>query len=69
MRRVFPKALTSRNFVKAKAVIEDRDLFDAAFFRYTRREAELLDPQQRIFWRSPGKLSSMRATMSSATRG
>ncbi len=35
--------------VKAGAVIEGIDLFDAAFFCYTPREAQVLDPQQRLF--------------------
>lgn len=37
------------NYVKAAAVLDDIDLFDAAFFGYTPRDAELIDPQQRIF--------------------
>jgi acyl transferase domain-containing protein/acyl carrier protein len=37
------------NFVPVGSVIEDIDLFDASFFRYSPREAESLDPQQRIF--------------------
>lgn len=37
------------DFVKAGGITEDIELFDAAFFGYTPREAELLDPQQRHF--------------------
>ena len=37
------------SYVKASAVMEGVELFDAAFFGYTPREAELMDPQQRIF--------------------
>ncbi|CAG0937722.1 phthiocerol/phenolphthiocerol synthesis type-I polyketide synthase E [Thermoflexales bacterium] len=36
------------NYVKAAAVMEGIDLFDAAFFGYTPREAELMDPQHRV---------------------
>ncbi|MFC3890654.1 amino acid adenylation domain-containing protein [Lentzea rhizosphaerae] len=36
-------------FVKAGAILDDIDLFDAGFFGFTAREAALLDPQQRIF--------------------
>ena len=42
-------AVRSPNFVKAGALLEDMDGFDAAFFGYSPREAELLDPQQRLF--------------------
>lgn len=37
------------NYVKANAVLPDADRFDAAFFGFTPREAELLDVQQRVF--------------------
>jgi len=37
------------SFVRAGGVVEGADLFDAALFGYTPREAEILDPQQRIF--------------------
>ena len=36
-------------FVKARGIVEDADAFDAGFFGCNAREAELLDPQHRIF--------------------
>ena len=36
-------------YVKARGVVDDVEMFDAAFFGITPREAELMDPQQRIF--------------------
>ncbi|SAI08030.1 polyketide synthase [Bordetella ansorpii] len=36
-------------FVAAGAVLPDLDGFDAAFFGYSARQAQLLDPQQRFF--------------------
>ena len=36
-------------FVKAAAPLKGLDLFDADFFKYSAREAEFIDPQQRVF--------------------
>ena len=36
-------------FVKAGAPLEGLELFDAEFFKYSAREAEFIDPQQRVF--------------------
>ncbi len=41
--------LTDPNYVKARAVLEDVELFDASFFAFNPREAEVTDPQQRLF--------------------
>jgi acyl transferase domain-containing protein/acyl carrier protein/ubiquinone/menaquinone biosynthesis C-methylase UbiE len=41
--------LNNPNYVKSSAVISDIELFDANFFGYSAKEAELIDPQQRLF--------------------
>ena len=41
--------LSDPGYVKARGVLAGADRFDADFFGYTPREAELLDPQQRVF--------------------
>jgi len=42
-------SLNNPDYVKAGMIIDDIDKFDAHFFGYTPREAEMMDPQQRIF--------------------
>src|SRR5262245_9362906 len=44
-----PTELSDPNYVKAKGVLKDAELFDASFFGFTPREAELMDPQHRLF--------------------
>ena len=46
---VNPALLAQPNFVRAGSLLEEIDRFDAAFFGYTPREAELMDPQHRFF--------------------
>lgn len=41
--------LKNPNFVKAKGIIENIDLFDSEFFDYTAKEAASMDPQFRVF--------------------
>ena len=41
--------LNDPGYVKAAAFLEGAELFDARFFGYTPREAEIMDPQHRIF--------------------
>jgi len=43
------KYLEDPNFVRKGTYLEGADLFDAAFFGLNPREAEILDPQHRIF--------------------
>jgi acyl transferase domain-containing protein/acyl carrier protein len=45
-----PGLLEDPHFVKSGgAMLEDKEYFDASFFGYTPREAEIMDPQMRIF--------------------
>ncbi|MCU0288681.1 MAG: acyltransferase domain-containing protein [Acidobacteria bacterium] len=44
-----PELLNNPDFVKAKGVMADIELFDADFFNFTPLEAEMMDPQLRIF--------------------
>ncbi|HSK75390.1 MAG TPA: amino acid adenylation domain-containing protein, partial [Thermoanaerobaculia bacterium] len=44
-----PRDLESPDFVRAEPKLEGIDLFDAAFFGLPPREAQALDPQQRLF--------------------
>ena len=43
-----PALARNPNYVRAAPVLERVEQFDADFFGYTTREAELLDPQQRV---------------------
>ncbi|HEV7860471.1 MAG TPA: beta-ketoacyl synthase N-terminal-like domain-containing protein, partial [Pyrinomonadaceae bacterium] len=46
---VNPAVFNHPNYVKAKPVLEDMELFDASFFGFNPREAEIMDPQHRVF--------------------
>jgi len=46
---VDPDLLKKPNYVKANSMLEDVEMFDASFFGYTPREAEVMDPQHRLF--------------------
>jgi acyl transferase domain-containing protein len=47
-----PAVLNDPTYIKAKSVLEGIEWFDAAFFGFSPREAELMDPQQRLFLES-----------------
>jgi acyl transferase domain-containing protein len=49
---ICPALLSDPNYVKSGAVLEGIKLFDAGFFGYFPREAEMIDPQQRLFLES-----------------
>jgi len=44
-----PSLLANPSFVRAWGTIEATTMFDAQFFGYNPREAQLIDPQQRVF--------------------
>jgi len=46
---VNPKALEDSRYVKARPILEDVEMFDAAFFGFNPREASIIDPQHRLF--------------------
>ena len=45
---VDPRLIGNPDYVRARPVLEDIDQFDAVFFGYSPREAELMDPQMRL---------------------
>jgi len=47
--KVSPDIYKSSDYVNAACVIDDIEMFDPVFFGYTEEEAELIDPQQRLF--------------------
>ncbi|GCE15704.1 type I polyketide synthase [Tengunoibacter tsumagoiensis] len=49
---ISPTLIAHPDYVPAKGTMDDIDLFDADFFGFTPKEAEITDPQQRIFLES-----------------
>jgi amino acid adenylation domain-containing protein len=43
-----PEALRDPRYVNARGVLDGPELFDAPFFDYSPREAQVMDPQQRV---------------------
>ena len=46
---VSPELIRHPNYVNARGVLAEPEWFDASFFRINAREAEAIDPQQRVF--------------------
>ena len=46
---IAPEKLADPDYIKARGVLENADLFDAAFFGIPPKEADVLDPQHRLF--------------------
>jgi amino acid adenylation domain-containing protein len=44
-----PELFNHPNYVKSKFILPDIELFDAAFFGFSPKEAEVMDPQHRFF--------------------
>lgn len=49
---ISPELVNNPNYVKKRGLFKNPDMFDAAFFGITPREAELMDPQHRVFLES-----------------
>ncbi len=47
---VSPELLQNRDYVKAGSILYDIEYFDAPFFGYTPKEAEIMNPQIRMFY-------------------
>lgn len=45
-----PELLTDVNYIKAGSILDDIEYFDASFFGYTPREAQIMNPQTRKFY-------------------
>jgi acyl transferase domain-containing protein/thioesterase domain-containing protein len=46
---VLPAVLRQPNYIRARAALDDIELFDASFFGFNPKEAEIMDPQHRFF--------------------
>lgn len=46
---VSPDQFERPEYVRARGILKDPESFDAGFFKLTPREAEIMDPQQRLF--------------------
>jgi phthiocerol/phenolphthiocerol synthesis type-I polyketide synthase E len=57
------------NYVRAAAVLNDVETFDAGFFGFTAREAEITDPQQRLFLECAWEVMESAGYVSEETAG
>lgn len=46
---VDPDLIANPDYVRASSTIDEPEYFDASFFGFSAREAEIIDPQQRVF--------------------
>ncbi|WP_110934009.1 type I polyketide synthase [Paenibacillus bouchesdurhonensis] len=46
---IAPELIQNPRYIRAKALVPDAEWFDSDFFEYTPREAEVIDPQIRLF--------------------
>lgn len=46
---VDPAMISHPQYVKARCILDECEMFDASFFGYTPREARFMDPQHRVF--------------------
>ncbi len=44
-----PAVVNHPNYIRARGVLDDIEYFDASFFNFSPKEAEITDPQQRLF--------------------
>ncbi|HEY6807004.1 MAG TPA: beta-ketoacyl synthase N-terminal-like domain-containing protein [Pyrinomonadaceae bacterium] len=66
---VNPALVSDRNYVRASAVLDDVETFDADFFGFTPREAEVTDPQQRLFLECAWEVMESAGYVSEETAG
>ncbi|VEP17551.1 Beta-ketoacyl synthase [Hyella patelloides LEGE 07179] len=46
--KIDPNSLNNPNYVKAEPILEDIELFDASFFNYSHKQAEVTSPEVRL---------------------
>jgi acyl transferase domain-containing protein/acyl carrier protein len=61
--------LSNPNYVRANGVIEDLECFDASFFGYSPREAEVMDPQHRLLLEQAWEALELAGYSSEAYKG